>query len=169
MTMLDTRRLIATLNRHDVRYVLVGGMAAVAHGSPLPTEDVDITPARDPANLERLAAALRELDARLRTGDSDGVAFPVSAAFLAAQPHMLNLTTDAGDLDLVITPAGFPAGYEALVGDAVALDLGDGVFTLVASLSDVIRSKEVAGRDKDRRTLPYLHALREESDRDPHD
>lgn len=162
MTVLDVERLIGTLNRHGVRYVLVGGIAAVAHGSPLPTEDVDITPATDPENLEHLSRALEELDARIRTGAPEGVAFPIDPGFLAAQPHMLNLQTVAGDLDLVITPAGFPEGYEALVVDAVPLDLGDGARTLVASLDDVIRSKRAADRDKDRRALPYLEALADE-------
>ncbi len=166
MTALDTARLIGTLNQHGVRFVLVGGMAAVAHGSPLPTEDVDIAPARDLDNMQRLSAALVDLGARIRTGDPGGVAFPIDAGFLKAQPHMLNLTTHAGDLDLTITPSGFPDGYDGLVQDAVALDLGDGVPTMVASLADVIRSKEAAGRDKDLRALPYLRTLQEELSQD---
>lgn len=139
----------------------------MAHGSPLPTEDVDISPARDVENMERLAAALDELGARIRTGDRDGVAFPIDAGFLSAQPHMLNLTTTAGDLDLTITPSGFPQGYEGLAENAVGLDLGDGTLTMVASLADVIHSKEAAGRDKDLRTLPYLRALQQELSEGP--
>ena len=166
MTQLDVPRLLGTLHGHGVRFVLVGGMAAVAHGSPLPTEDVDIAPDASVANLDRLAAALRELGARLRTGDPDGVAFPIDGGFLAAQPHMLNLQTNAGDLDLTITPSGFPDGYGGLIGNAVMMDLGDGSSTAVAALADVIASKEAAGRDKDRRTLPYLRALLDESSRD---
>ncbi|MEE8601322.1 nucleotidyl transferase AbiEii/AbiGii toxin family protein [Euzebya tangerina] len=162
MRELDTERLIRTLQDHGVRFVLVGGMAAVAHGSALPTEDVDIAPARDEANMDRLAAALRELGARIRTGDPDGVAFPINTGFLVSQPHMLNLTTDAGDLDLTITPSGFPDGYATLIDDAVELDLGGGTQVMVASLADVITSKEAAGRDKDHRALPYLRALQEE-------
>ena len=63
---LDLERLVEVLGRHGVAYVMIGGMAAVTHGSPFPTEDVDITPAPAPDNLERLSAALRELDARIR-------------------------------------------------------------------------------------------------------
>ena len=160
--MLDLTRLLGTLHRHDVQFVLVGGMAAVAHGSALPTEDVDIAPARDVANLTRLAEALDELGARLRTGDPDGVAFPTTAAFLAAQPHLLNLQTDAGDLDLTITPSGFPGGYDDLVPDAISVELVEGHVTVVASLQDVITSKQAAGRDKDAQALPHLRALLEE-------
>jgi len=56
---LDLRQLFAVLHAHRVAYVLIGGLAAVVHGSPFPTEDADITPDDDRQNLDRLAAALR--------------------------------------------------------------------------------------------------------------
>lgn len=159
----DPRRIKATLNRHRVSFIIVGGVAAVAHGSPLPTEDVDVCPERSATNLDRLAAALAELGARLRVaGDPEGVEFPTDRGFLAAQPHMPNLTTDAGDLDLTITPAGFPNGYDDLLDGSVVVDLGDGAATRIASLRDVIPSKEAAGRPKDLAALPYLRALADE-------
>lgn len=160
----DPERVLQVLARHQVRFVLVGGVAAVAHGSPLPTTDTDITPQRSEANLERLAAALRELDSRIRTPDPDGVVFPVTAEFLAAQPHTLNLITDAGDLDLTFTPAGFPHGYDDLIHRSVPLVLAADVTTDVARLDAIIESKEAADREKDRRALPYLQALAEELD-----
>lgn len=161
----DPERVLRTLNSHRVAYVLVGGFAAVTYGSSLPTEDVDISPARDRANLDRLAAALQELGARIRTeNEPAGVAFPCDGAFLAAQPMMLNLITGSGDLDLALAPAGFPNGYDDLIGRAVAIDLGDGVETKVASLADVIESKRAAGRTKDVAALPHLEALAEEID-----
>jgi hypothetical protein len=159
----DPEKLLHVLNRHGVAYVVVGGMAAVAHGSPLPTEDVDVTPARDRDNLDRLAAALRELGARLRSEhEPTGIAFACDGAFLAAQSKMLNLMTDLGDVDVVIAPAGFRRGYDDLVRRAILIDLGDGVSTRVASLDDVIRSKRAAGRAKDVAALPYLDALARE-------
>ena len=158
----DPERLLRTLNRHRVAYVVVGGLAAVAHGSALPTEDVDITPARDRKNLDRLAAALRALDARIRTeNEPDGVDFPCNGDFLAAQPLMLNLVTDAGDVDLTLAPAGFPHGYDDLVDNSVAIDVGDGKATRIAALADVIASKRAAGRTKDAMALPHLEALAE--------
>ena len=160
---LDFERIVSTLSRHRVAYVLVGGAAAVAHGSTLATEDVDVTPARDRQNLDHLAAALRELGARIRTSNEpNGVAFPVDGAFLAAMPNMLNLVTDAGDVDLAIAPSGFPDGYETLAPRAVEVDFGDGVMVLVAALDDVIASKRAANRAKDRAALPYLEALADE-------
>jgi hypothetical protein len=67
------------LLRHQVRFVVIGGIAAISHGYPLPTEDVDVTPSRDRENVERLARALQELDARLRSAsDATGVPTPKS-------------------------------------------------------------------------------------------
>lgn len=160
----DPERVLQVLHAHQVRFVLIGGIAAVAHGSPLPTTDVDITPERSEENLDRLAAALRELDARIRTADPEGVVFAATAAFLAEQPHMLNLTTAAGDLDLTFTPAAFPDGYAGLVERSVPLVLAAGVTTQVARLDAIIESKQAADRAKDRRALPYLLALAEERD-----
>jgi hypothetical protein len=159
----DFERIVSTLSRHRVAYVLVGGAAAVAHGSTLATDDVDITPARDRRNLDRLAAALRELGARIRTSNKPkGVEFPCDGAFLATIPTMLDLTTNAGDLDLTLAPAGFVGGYDALAPRAVEVDFGDGVNVLVAALDDIIRSKRAANRAKDKAALPYLEALADE-------
>lgn len=162
MTDFDPERILRILDEHDVAHVLVGGLAAVAHGSPLPTTDVDITPRRDRANLGRLAGALRELGARIRTADPEGVVFPVTADFLAAQPLMLNLVTDSGDLDLTFAPAAFADGYDALVERSIALVLVEGITTDVARLDAIIESKRAADREKDRRALPYLYALADE-------
>ena len=156
----DFDRIASTLARHRVAYVLVGGMGAVAHGSALPTEDVDITPSRDRANLDRLARALTELNARIRSeGEPQGVEFPCTGAFLEAMPMMLNLTTDAGDIDLTIRPSGFPQGYDELAPRAVVLDVGNDIEIHVAALDDIIASKRAANRTKDRAALPYLEAL----------
>jgi hypothetical protein len=160
---LDVDRILSVLDRHGVEYVLVGGLAAVAHGSTLPTEDIDITPRRGRANLDRLAAALGELGARLRAeGEPEGVAFPCDGAFLAAMSSMVNLTTTAGDLDLVLAPSGFAGGYDELAPRAVTVDLGHDITVQIAALDDLIASKRAAGRAKDRAALPYLEALADE-------
>jgi len=95
----DPRRICAALTDAGVRFVVIGGFAAAIHGSPLPTTDVDIVPARDDENLERLARALRNLHARLRT-ETGPVETRIDAAFLRAMPFMPNLATDGGDVDL---------------------------------------------------------------------
>ena len=76
---------------------------------------------------------------------------------------MLNLTTSVGDLDLAFVPAGFDGGYDELRVESDMLELVAGVKTRVARLRAIIRSKEAADREKDRRALPYLRALLEES------
>lgn len=149
----DPLPILEVLQRHDVRFVLIGAAAAIAQGSPIPTEDVDITPARDQVNLERLAAALRELGAKLRT-PTDAVEFPVDGPFLNVG-EIWTLTTPHGDLDISFFPSG-TRGYEDLRRDAVELELGPGLTITVASLADVIRSKQAAGRLKDLGQLPAL-------------
>ena len=159
----DPEAMLAALNGVGVRFVLIGGMAAVLHGDVGVTVDIDIAPARDPANLESLAAALRALDARIRTDQvPDGLPFDRSAGFLRnlGPDGILNLTTRAGALDVSFIPAG-TAGYDDLKRDAVMMDAAEGVSILVASLADVIRSKSAAGREKDRLALPRLHELLE--------
>jgi hypothetical protein len=150
----DPVALLRSLTRHGVRFVVVGGIAALAQGSPLPTEDVDITPERDDANLERLAAALAELDARLRTPGGEQVPLPPDAHLLA-QAETWTLTTRHGDLDVVLVPPG-TSGYDDLQRDAFEVELGEDVKVRIASLADVIRSKEASNRAKDRAQLPAL-------------
>jgi hypothetical protein len=154
---LDLQRLLSVLHHHGVVYILIGGLAAVYHGSPFPTEDADIAPKTDRANLERLAAALRELNARVRTeAEPDGLPFACDAASLAAV-ETWNLVTDAGDLDLSFEPLG-TQGYSDLRRDASSAELY-GVTIQVASLADVIRSKQAANRPKDQRVLPTLREI----------
>lgn len=154
---LDLPSLFEVLDRHKVAYILIGGLAAVYHGSPFPTEDADITPQTDRVNLTRLAAALAELNARVRTqSEPEGLPFACDADTLAAV-QTWNLTTDAGDLDVTFEPAG-TRGYADLRRDAAPVQLY-GVTVRVASLSDVIRSKQAANRPKDQRVLPTLREI----------
>ncbi len=154
---LDLARLFEVLNRHKVVYVLIGGLAAVYHGSPFPTEDADIAPGADLPNLIRLAAALREINARIRTDAvPEGLPFDCDAEGLASA-QTWNLTTDVGDLDLAFQPAG-TQGYTDLRRDATTAQLYD-VTVHIASLADVIRSKQAANRPKDQRVLPTLREI----------
>ena len=157
---LQPQELFDTLARHRVAYVLIGGLAATLHGSSALTNDADICP--DPAreNLERLAGALRDMDARIRSDtESDGVPFSLDADFLGRM-NLVNLTTRFGDFDIAFRPAG-SHGYDDLVQRATEVAI-DGTIVPVASLADIIRSKEVANRPKDRATLPILYALQDE-------
>ena len=149
--------MLQTLEAHRVHYILIGGLAATLHGSPLRTGDADICPARDSENLERLAQALRRMGAKIRTADApDGLSFSCDARFLGGV-ELLNLTTRFGDLDLSLRPAG-TGGYEDLFQHVEHYDLG-GLVVPVATLADVIRSKQAANRSKDQAALPTLHSL----------
>src|SRR5437867_13184771 len=123
--------MFRTLEAHGVRYLLIGGLAATLHGSPLRTGDADICPAKDAANLERLARALEAMDARVRGPDAEaGVRFACDARFLAGV-ELLNLTTRFGDLGIAFRPAG-TGGYDDLLQGAERYDL-EGLVVPVAS------------------------------------
>ena len=151
------RELLEVLDRHDVRYVLVGGLAAVLHGAPHMTTDLDIVPEDGRRNLERLSDALAEVDARIRlSGAPGGVAFDRSPDFLG-RIRIWNLITRLGDLDITFEPSG-TRGYDDLQPGVVVMRVGD-VDVPVASLADVIRSKEAADRPRDRAMLPVLREM----------
>lgn len=163
----DLVRLITTLERHQVDYLLVGGAAARAYGGQRPTEDADCVVRRERANLERLAAALRELHARLRVGgmtDEEARQLPVQIDERTLESlGMSTWMTDAGGFDVL---AGLEAAdgrlvsYEQLAERATVIR-GDGFVVRAAALDDIIIAKERADRDKDHEALPELRALRD--------
>ena len=157
----DPISICRTLDEEGVKFVVLGGFAAVIHGSPLPTADIDVSPARDDANLERLAHALKRLNAAIRTSDGP-VPTPIDAGFIKNMPNMLNLVTDMGELDLVFNPAGSLKSYDQWNERAEFAELEPGLVIAVASLDDIIASKTAANRIKDQRSLPYLESLRDE-------
>ena len=164
---LDLARIVEALDRHGVEYLIVGGHAARAYGARFLTRDSDCLVKMERENLSRLAAALRELHARLRISglsDEESAALPVQIdAILDQQTDFSNWRTDAGDLDVMKAmpgPDGAPRHYEDLAGDARVLDYA-GVRIRVASLNAIVASKEFANRPKDRDALPELHLLQE--------
>ena len=159
--MFDPVGICAVLNDEGVEYIVIGGFAAVVHGSSLPTRDLDLLPSRDVANLERLARALRRLNAMIRT-EGEPVAAPLDGPFLANIPVVLNLVTDLGDVDVTLTPSGELSGFDEWDEHAMVAEIADGLSVRVAALDDVIASKRAANRPKDRMALPYLESLREQ-------
>ncbi len=157
---LNAAAIVSVMNRHDVCYVVIGAFAAIAQQAAIaPTRDIDFTPDDSLDNLGRLSAALRELDARIRTGPDDGgLRFDHDAKSLR-RADMWNLICTYGEFDISFRPAGFDSGYTELRKRAHRVVV-DGVELLVADLDDVIRSKELAGRPKDIRVLPVLYRHR---------
>ena len=154
----DPEAILATLLRHNVRFVVVGGIAARVLGSPIITRDLDICYARDWENLASLAAALRELGAKLR-GVREPVPFRLDAKTLQ-DGDAFTFTTNLGDLDVLGTPTG-TRGYDELDANAAPIPIGAAEVRVV-SLDDLVRMKRAAGRTKDRLMLENLGALREE-------
>lgn len=170
---LDVDRLLATLHRHQVDFLLVGGMAAIAHGALRPTADVDCLARSSAENLSRLAAAMRELNARLRIAgltDAEAAQLPTPLdADMLGRMRISTWRTDAGDFDVLTeVPArdGSRLRYDELVGRASVLDI-HGIAVQVAALEDLIASKEWADRPKDRDALPELWELATAGEDDP--
>jgi hypothetical protein len=156
----DPFAALRTLIDGRVRFIVIGGIAGRLWGSPTVTNDLDICYARDALNMRRLAAVLSQLHARLRGVDPD-VKFEIDERALA-MGDQFTLVTDAGNLDVMATPAG-TTGFDQLMRTAVKLDL-EGLPVYVASLEDLIDMKRAAGRLKDRIELEVLGALLDERD-----
>jgi hypothetical protein len=145
----DPVPILEALVRHDVDFVLIGGLAGTARGSAHVTYDVDVAYERSQPNLERLAGALAELGATLRGAPPD-LPFVPDAETLAAGLNF-TLHTKFGSLDILGEPAGAPR-YAALKAGG-SEEAAWGLTIRVASLDHLIAMKEAAGRDKDK-----LHA-----------
>lgn len=159
--MFDPVRICSILLEEQVEFVVLGGFAAIVRGSSLPTKDIDIVPSRDRSNLDRLGRALTRMNAKIRVS-GDPVPTKIDGAFLANMPHMLNLVTDFGEMDLTFTPAGSTGNYDGWLRGATPEEIEDGLTVYVASLDDIIDSKRTANRPKDQMALPYLESLRDE-------
>jgi hypothetical protein len=121
------------------------------------TADIDITPAQDVENLRRLASALRDLDAKVYTESvPEGLAFDCTAESLA-RAKLWNLVTSAGRVDVAFAPSG-TEGYDDLASSAITFR-AFGVELSVASLADILRSKEAADRPQDRQDVIVLREM----------
>jgi hypothetical protein len=137
--------MVAVLARHQVDYVVIGGIAVLAHGHPRATFDLDVVADLASENVTRLAAALRELGARVRGVDADLLEVDPTDPVQLASGANWTLVTEAGWLDVM--PAALGARpYRAIAADAVPVR--DGAFR-VAGIDDLIRMKRAAGREKD--------------------
>lgn len=160
----DPTLVMRVLNRHKVDYVLIGGLAGEILGAPLGTNDIDICYRRTPENMDRLAKALGELNAKLRVaGVDEDLPFILDGRTIAAGDSFTFLT-DAGDMDVLGTPSG-TGGFRDLDAGATPYDLGDGLVVRIVDLDDLIRMKEAAGRPKDAAHLHVLTELKRERGR----
>lgn len=159
--MTDFRRLLGLLAAHGVEAILVGGMAATAHGASRLTQHIDLVYRRSPDNLRRVVAALAAHSPYLR-GAPPGLPFFWDERTLS---NGLNFTlkTDVGDIDLLgeITGGG---GYEQLLPHSIELELF-GARHRCLDLATLIVVKRAAGRPKDFEAIAELEAILEEQRR----
>jgi hypothetical protein len=160
---LDRAALLAAFAGHDAKFVIVGGVAGQVYGATRVTNDLDLCPAWSAENLERVAAALRDLGARMKIGEGSIELLDVALdAKTLANMEIVPWRTRAGDVDVLL---GIPrssrfelARYDQLIADATVVEV-DGLVVAVASLADIIRSKEIADRPKDREALQELRVI----------
>ena len=143
----DPIAMLQTLDRHRVSYVVIGVLARVIQGAEEVTDGLDIVPAIRPENLQRLEAALGDLDATTPDGKQPS---------LSEGSAVVTYATKRGELKVVPEPAG-SGGYDDLRRAASREHLGSGVRPSVASIGDLARMIAATGRDTD---LPKLQALR---------
>lgn len=159
----EVEPILDVLRRHAVDFVLIGGLAGMAHGSNYPTFDVDVAYSRDRSNLERLVAALRDLEARLRTpGDEEELPFQLDVRSLENGANF-TFRTRFGPLDVLADPGGIRS-YEELRAAAREAMI-EGVPVKVASLDHLIAMKRRAARPKDKIMVEEYVALADEQRR----
>jgi hypothetical protein len=151
----DPLRLLATLDRQRVAYIVIGAFGRVVQGAEEVTRGVDIVPSTKPDNLRRLDAALRDLGAQSRAGRE-----PSLETNAAAMNEVIQFETDRGELKIVPEPVG-TRGYDDLRRAATREPLGRGLRPSVASIDDLARMLAALGREEDRAKLQALRRLAE--------
>jgi predicted nucleotidyltransferase len=155
----DVGELLRRLSDAGVEFIVVGGAAAVLHGAPITTEDLDIVHRRSAENVSRLKALLDELDACVRELANRRLRPQESA--LLSEGHVL-LSTRLGPLDCLGTLID-GRGFEELASHSESIK-DEGADFLVVDLPTLIELKTKTGRAKDRLMLPVLIALAEQLD-----
>lgn len=155
--MIQLRQAIEAFARHEVEFIIVGGVAMNLHGSAHVTFDLDICYARQRANLKRIVTALASYHPRLR-GLPENLPFVWDEQTLQSGTNF-TLTTDIGDIDLLGEVAGVGSYAEALAASVVVPLYG--IKCRMLTLDSLIASKRAAGRTRDLLALPELEALRE--------
>lgn len=160
---LDPLRIFESLQRHEVEYLTIGGVAVNAHGHVRNTRDVDILIEPDAENMQRLAAALGELDAKLAGVDADLLDIDPHDPDALLDGGNFTLRTAAGGLDL-FDPGEIPGGrpYEEMRPRAVEVII-DGVGIRAVGFDDLIRLKRESGRDRDLEDVATLLAARRQT------
>lgn len=159
MTTFDPARIFETLDRHGVDYLTIGAWAVIAHGYVRATLDIDFMARLSKENLERLAAALSELNARLRGVDADKLGIDPTDASTLENGASFTMETDAGPLDFLNDVPGAD-DYDQLRSRARKANAG-GITVWVVDYEDLINMKKASGRAQDLLDIQELQAKRE--------
>ncbi len=162
MAELDIAGILRELTDGGVDFFLIGGVAVGYHGHVRATKDVDVVPSPEIANLERLAAALARLDARVEGAEdfrSDELPDPLDPQALATGGNWV-LTTRLGRLDVMQWIGDHPL-WEEMSTDAVVDEIA-GIRMKIIDYSGLVRLKELAGRPEDVADLQRLREARGE-------
>ena len=159
---LPVQELLNRLLDHHVDFVIIGGVAALVHGSAYVTRDLDVCYSRSGESLERLVAALAPLHPRLRGAPSD-LPFKWDPRTLQAGLNF-TLDTDMGPIDLLGEVAGIGQYADALGASELMTLFGRPCSVL--TLEALIRSKRAAGRPRDLEAVKELETLREQGGKD---
>jgi hypothetical protein len=141
---LDPEQIFAVLDAHQVEYVVIGGLAVQVHGHVRMTNDIDLIPAPTRQNLERLATALIELDARVLNPGSEDL--KINAQMLP-RATLWQLSTPHGDIDVLHDAPG-AAPFSELRERALVISVGERPIP-IAGRDDLIRMKRTRGRPVD--------------------
>ena len=152
------REILEVFIRHGVDFVLVGGLAGIAHGSNYPSYDVDLAYERSRENIERLVAALDEIGVRLRGAPAD-LPFILDVHTIENGANF-TFITPYGDLDLLADVGGVKS-YAELRADAVQYEI-EGFTIPVASIDHLIAMKRGANRAKDKLMLEEYIVIADE-------
>lgn len=142
------------LTRHEVEFIVVGGIAAILQGSPLTMGGVDVVYLASEENCRRLAEALDEMDASYADPAGRRI-LPDAARLASVRVHLTN--TSCGRVDLMRT-VGNDLAYRNLIGRTRVLEVAE-LEIRVLELEAIIETKEQADRPKDRYQLPFLRQL----------
>jgi predicted nucleotidyltransferase len=153
------RKVLQVLLKHEVDFIVVGGVAAVLNGAPINTYDLDVVHSAASENILRLLSALEELDAVYRIQPERRLR--PNASHLVSPGHQL-LNTVFGSVDFLGT-IGDRQWYKDLLPHSTEMDLGLNRQVRVLNLDALIQAKEKAGREKDNAVLPTLRATLRES------
>ncbi len=160
----DFSAILEVLARHEVEFIVVGGVCAVLLGAPVATFDLDIVHSRTEQNLDRFSKALEELDAHYRDHLPRHIR-PARVALAQSGDHLL--ATRFGPLDVlgsdVLGSIGEDDDYPTLVSKSERVQIGRDVSIRILNLDTLIEVKQKTGRPKDNYMLEILRAMKEDS------